>query len=118
VWVVIPYQAVTLNGSTCDMGQHPNGPPEDATFNALLHEDGEIRADPHLDAWFADPGTQENGDKCESSAEDNGVLGDDAVPLGGANGYEWTDQLPNGFRYYSQQLYSNAVSDCAGPGTS
>src|SRR5947209_13324347 len=88
----------------CPLAQYPNGPGTDAdeAISTLSHEHNETITDPNLDAWY-DAGGEEDGDKCESSY---GPI------LGGSSGAGY-DQAIAGGRYYIQEEWSNAISDCA-----
>ena len=95
--------------SGCDSGNDPSGASSadaDGALDTLVHELNESTTDPENGTGWTDTSGNEEGDKCENGAINNGL------PLGGsatATPPTLYNQVINGHRYYTQTLWSNAA---------
>ena len=94
----------------CDDGNHPNNSTSDGAIEGgLSHEHNESITDPEPDAaWSAIEGGGEVADKCRTfePASEYGT------PLGTAEDGAKYNQVINGDRYWSQQIWSNQSQQC------
>jgi hypothetical protein len=107
IWANHPYPLLTGRPNyVCDSLHHPNNDEADAALSVVSHEHNEAITDPLLNAWWqslpGDDQGSENGDKCAWNF---------GTQLGNTASGPY-NQVIGGGKYYLQQEWSNAGTEC------